>query len=155
MSMFRTLIMMILAFSFQAAGLQASGNIPVGELTTEWQLDREVNGLQIYLKRSECRDQVNGIFIEAVLVRFVNTTSTNLKAAWDMEFWYDGQCRTCDPSADAEYRYTVDIPAGAVVEGNCAKDCPRELKYHIRFLNYDHIAKLTQYEMRGLTVSPK
>jgi len=145
---------MLLTLSLSVSGMARSLSVDVNQLTTEWTLSQDVDGVLIYFKRAECNDQVNGIFKENVLVKIVNTTDRNLKLAWDMEFWYGEECRTCDPANDKEYHYVLDLKAGEAVEGSCSRETPRELKYYIRFLNYDHIAKLTRFELGNLGVMP-
>ena len=154
MKMFRITLIALLAMSLHVMGVSGNSNIPVNELTTEWQLGQEIDGVMIYFKRVECHDVNNGIFKENILVKMVNTTERALRLEWDMEFWYDGECRTCDPAVDTEYHYVVNLKAGDVVEGTCAVDSSRELKYYIRFLNYPHVAKLSDYQLANLRVSP-
>ena len=134
-------------------GMANPGNhLPITSLTTEWQLDREVDGIQIYAKRVECHDHMNGIFKEFVMLKFVNTTSQNLRLNWEMELWYDGKCLTCG-LASQEYHYSLDLEAGSSLEGSCDKQSPREVKLHLRLLNYAHVPKLTQYNLANLQVS--
>ncbi|MBE0640562.1 MAG: hypothetical protein IH599_00920 [Bacteroidales bacterium] len=153
--MIRIAFIMLLSISFSAFGAGNSLGIAVNDLTTEWTLAKEVNGVMIYFKRAECNDHVNGIFKEQVLVRMVNTTGRDLRMEWDMEFWYGEDCRTCDPANDREYHYVLDIKGGEMLEGLCGPETPRELKYYIRFLNYPHIAQLSRFELANLNVNLK
>jgi hypothetical protein len=102
----------------------------------------------------ECNDEANGIFQEMILVQFVNTTQKDFRLSWDMLLWYDGKCTTCE-STDGEYHYVVALEAGGIKEGVCTAGSPGELRFFVRFLNYDHIPVLTRYAMDNFTVSPR
>jgi hypothetical protein len=145
--------MLILLGFTSLVSLQAQDKLPLETLTTEWQLDKVVDGVQIYLKKVDCNDEANGIFQEMILVRFVNTTQKNLRLSWDMLLWYDGKCTTCE-STDGEYHYVVALEAGGIKEGICTAGSPGELRFFVRFLNYDHIPVMTQYRMADFTVKP-
>lgn len=152
MVMMKRITTLLLIAGLSLPMLFAGGNIPIEELTGEWQLDREESGVLIYLKRIECHDNQNGIHQEVILTKLVNTTQVKLSVEWDMELWYDGQCRTCAPEAEEEYHYVVELDAGETVMGNCDKRCPIQLRYFIRFLNYEDVASLSNYEMANLKV---
>jgi hypothetical protein len=135
--------------------VQAQEHLPLSELTSEWKLDMEKEGVQVFLKKVDCNDEANGIFQEVMLLQFVNTTSTDLRLSWDMELWYNGECYTCDPSQDKENHRTLMLDAGSVREGICDNTSPIELRQFVRFLNYDHIPVLTRYALDNFTVSPR
>lgn len=155
MKMQKLLPILLIAFAFQCSQVYAFEPIPVDKLTSEWQFDREIDGVQIFLKKVECNDEVNGIFQEMILLQFVNTTQKDLNLRWDMEFWFNNDCYTCDPSQDKEYSYSLDLDAGAIREGVCASTTPNELRFFVRFLNYDHIPVLTRYALDNFTVTPR
>lgn len=155
MKIMRTFLIAVLAIGLQSFSLSAAEHIPVDELTADWQLDQTVDGVQVYLKKVECKDEKNGIFKEIIMVKLVNTTQQDIKLEWDMEFWYDGECHTCDPAVDGEYKYVVDLAPGEALEGNCTPESLIQLRWYVRFLNYDHIPKLSAYEMANLKVSVK
>lgn len=153
--MTRIAFILLLAVSFSAFGSGNTLGVAVNDLSTEWTLAKDVNGVMIYFKRVECNDHTNGIFKEHVMVRMVNTTDRDLRMEWDMEFWFGEECRTCDPANAREYHYTLDLKGGEMLEGECGTETPRELKYYIRFLNYPHIAQLSRFELANLSVNPK
>jgi hypothetical protein len=139
-----------------------AGTPPAGEdgfaitqVGSEWSLLDEVNGVQIFARRSECIDVMNGLYREFVLLKFVNTTQMPLKAGWYMELWYDELCRTCDIPNKEEYQYELDIPAGEAVEGSCDAVAQRELVLFLRFLNYPHVARLTKFNFGGMSINPR
>jgi hypothetical protein len=128
---------------------------PVSQVTAEWILIKDMNGLQVFAKKTECNDFSNGLYREFVLLKFVNTTAMNLRAEWQMELWYNDECLTCGQLKSEEYHYTLDVAAGEAREGSCSLDSPREVSLFLRYLNYPHIAKLTKFNFANLAVNPR
>lgn len=129
--------------------------LAISTIGTEWVLLQDIQGIQIYGKRTECNDIMNGMYKEFVLLRIVNTMEVNFRIEWDMQLWYDEKCRTCGLANNAEYHYMIEVAGGEAREGNCSLNSPRELTLFLRFLNYEHIAKLTKFNFANLKVNPK
>lgn len=150
----RYFIMIFFVFSFlNSFSINTKGiNDNNQDLTsTEWKIYTEKTGIQIYYRTIDCNDATNDIHQQFIILKFVNTSNTDLIVDWEMLLWYNDECRTCN--SGSEYLYTVTIPAGESSEGDCF--APRELKLFSSFLNYDHIPKLSKFEFAGLNVTPK
>jgi len=158
---FKSLSMQLLMLLFVFGSLQLSaGNNPNSELpddkkdlnNTNWQLYQENTGIQIYFKSVACHDEHNGIHQQFIILKFVNTTETDLALSWDAHLWYDGECVTCKDTR-GEYSYQLILKGGENSEGNCASGY--EFKIFSRFLNYDDKPELTNFELAKLSISPQ
>lgn len=126
----------------------------------EWTLFKEIDGVEIYQKSTNCHIIEQGYHRRHILLRFVNTTDQDLKVTWFDELWYDGNCHTCVEPEDPEHFQEVQLAAGETVEGTCALDSERALKIFETFLNeegeklQDDVAELSQFDLYKLNVEP-
>lgn len=141
-----------ISLSILATDLQAQDS--------EWTLFKEVDGVEIYQKSTNCHDLSQGYHRRHILLRFVNTTDQDLKITWFDELWYDGNCLTCVEPEDPEHFQEVELAAGETVEGSCALDSERALKVFETFLTpegeklQDDVAELSQFDLHRLTIEP-
>lgn len=120
-------------------------------ITTNYTLQDEQLGVQIYVKKQQCNDQMNGIFQEIGILKFVNTTDIIFKVSFDLNLWYNDSCYTCD---NDEYSYDIYLYKGELLEGCCFDENCKVLTFFIRFLNYEDKPVLTKYEVTNLKIEP-
>ncbi len=131
-------------------------SVTVSQNQTEWELHKEVNGVQIYAQYVDCNLESEGFFQEYVLLRFVNTTQLPQRISWQLESWYtgpgyEGRCVTCDKE---EYRFSLELAAGGTKTGSCDLHSPQKMKVFSKFLNYDTEVGLTKFNIAVIDVSP-
>ena len=119
---------------------------------TEWQLYKEFTGILVYYRSIACNDNANGIYQQKILLKFVNTTDTDLKISWKLQLWYNGNCLTCN-DRKGEYSYDRILKGGGFIEGSCDEH-QDGMNIFSKFLNYKKIPELTNFEMGGVTVTP-
>lgn len=117
----------------------------------EWKLHKEVSGVQIYYKYTECNIPSEGYYREQVLLKFVNTTQTPLKIRWQRESWYEGKCTTCGID---EYKFSLKIPAGETIEGICDIYSNQDLKIFSKFLDLKSNVQLEKFNVAVIDVNP-
>lgn len=141
-----TFIAIIVMFIFLAPQAEAQED--------EWKLHKEVNGVQIYEKPTECHDETNGLHQEIILLKFVNTTSQDFKMTWTLETWYDGNCTTCDDPDNPEYQFSTEIKAGESIQGTCDIKEGKTLRIFKGFLDKDNTSTLTKFELKNIEANP-
>ncbi|MCF8218532.1 MAG: hypothetical protein K9I29_03925 [Bacteroidales bacterium] len=121
---------------------------------SEWKLYKEVNGVQIYEKPTECHDEANGLHQEMILLKFVNTTSRDFNITWTLEAWYDGTCTTCHDPDNPEYQFSTKLKAGESIQGTCDTEEGKTLRIFKGFLDKDNTATLTKFELKNIKANP-
>ena len=146
----KSVILILFAMSFINSYSENKTQLP----SEEWEFYKEVNGIQIYFKHSECNDEKNGLYQELVLLKFINTTKENLTIEWDNELWYDGKCWTCDNDSKEENHFILKLKAGESIEGECGLDKSRILQIFQRYTNHDDVPVLSNFELINISVNP-
>ncbi len=141
--LFITLSLTISMFSFQ-----------VKAQDSDWELYKEINGVQIYQKVTECHDAANGLHQELILLKFVNTTDQDMELSWTLEAWYDGECSTCDDPDNAEYQFELTLSSGETATGTCDISEGKTLRIFKGFLDKEGTATLTKFELNNMEVNP-
>ncbi len=131
------------------SGLMTNNLSAQSQNSSEWKLYSEVNGIHIYSKQIECNDEANGLFQEAVILKFVNTTNEDFTIEWDYELWYDNKCWTCDNESSKENSKTINLKAQQVMVGDCENN--ETLWIFRQYTNHDDTAVLTKFELKNLT----
>ena len=150
----QSIILIFLAFAFLNVHSQDNSNSKKQLTSKNWKLYKNINGIQILYKSSECNDETNGLYQELVLLKFINTTKENLKIEWDNELWYDGKCWTCDNDSKEENHFTLKLKAGENIEGECGLDKSRILQIFQKYTNHDDVPVLSNFELKNLSVNP-
>jgi hypothetical protein len=119
---------------------------------TEWQLYKEYTGVQIYYRSLECHDVHNGIHQQVIILKFVNTTDTDLDLTWNAKLWFNGVCINCE-NTDDEHTFRLALKGGESLVGSC--NSPSELQIFSKFLNHESKTQLTNFELADLSISPK
>ncbi len=119
----------------------------------EWKLFTNKDGIQIYFKYEECHDIKNGIHQEEVVLKLVNTTDKNIQISWDLEKWYNDNCKGCD-TFDKENHFSIMINASETKIGSCETRYDfRELIIFSKFLNMENTSTLTKFNIKNITTT--
>lgn len=129
-----TIIMVFALFIFSTPELKAQED--------GWKLRKEVNGVQIYEKLKEDRDSINDLHQEIILLKFLNTTSQDIKITWKLERWYGNKCVGCDSLNNAENTFSITLDGGEEERG--------VLKIFRKFLNRENKEILTKYRLKNI-----
>lgn len=128
-------------------------SITNAENPTKWQFLKEQSGVQIYYRYENCDDNVNGLHQQMAVLKFVNTTSQNITAEWDLEAWYNDICTTCG-KIDKEHHFSTQLNAGETKIGNFEKrGTQRELLIFAKFTNMENKVELTKFNLANLKIS--
>ncbi|MGM0647026.1 MAG: hypothetical protein ACQESZ_01410 [Bacteroidota bacterium] len=120
----------------------------------DWTLYKEVNGIQIFQKPTECHDVANGLHQEIILLKFINTTSEDMEISWSLEAWYDGNCATCHDPDDEEYQFSLAIKGGETISGVCDIQQGNTLRIFKGFLDKEGTSTLTRFELNNIRANP-
>jgi len=148
MKALKTLFSLLLILGTIAATIAQNSN--------EWMLHKEINGIKIFSKHTECKIDSEGFHQEMVLLRFENTTNLSQSIEWQLEAWYygpgyEGKCTTCELD---EYKYSLIIPANTTITGECDIYSERKLKIFSKFLNLKSDVGLEKFNISILKIYP-
>jgi len=124
---------------------------PEGIDSTDWKLYKEDTGVQIYMKKQTCDDEANGLFLEYVLIKLVNTNNEPVEVSWIAHRWLDNE-PAFDGNSDEENSFVFSLQANDEVEGVCAQPGLSEYK---RFTRKTSTPILSDLELAELTVTLK
>ena len=131
---------------------QQDTEISFDQLNKKWVLHSENNGVFIYIKKVNCDNTMNGVYEEIILLKFVNTTTIDMKINWELELWYDNECYTCNQYD--EYKYSTILIGDELVEGKCKVKENDNMKIFSKFLKYDDVPQLTKIKLLNISVNP-
>lgn len=106
--------------------------------------------VKLELKRTDC--QLNsGLDKQYFLVRITNKTQNDVSVNWEMDLFYNGDCKTC---GIGEYQWQIDLAPQGVAEGDCANGSENKLRMFSKFIdaNYSSNDELTGFQFKNLTV---
>lgn len=91
------------------------------------------------------------IIFEMHFLRLTNKTNQEITVKFRVEYYYDGNCTTCNNS---EYYHTFKIPANTSISTDC--NSLREQYGHLgiisKYLNRDFGADLEKFEITNISV---
>lgn len=119
----------------------------------DYKLIMNEQGVQIFAREIECHDNQNGIHQAFYALQFVNTTSEPINLTWNIDYWMNGVCVTCNKPKTAENTYSLHLEPGQTYEGNCDKHSPRGTKVYIREIYNSKSAALSKFEIVNLQVN--
>jgi hypothetical protein len=109
-------------------------------------------GIQIFANKIECHDDYNGIHQSFYALQIVNITNETLIVSWNIDYWIDGICVTCNKPKNEENSYKIKLLPGESVEGTCNKNSIPGTKIYIRELYNPNSKVLTKFEITNLDV---
>jgi len=135
-------------FSLIAGALMLMSFGPVDTFSKEWSLYTSQDGVDVYLKVTNCDDVQNGEFKNYLTIKLVNTTAHDVMVDFAMKKWYDDEPWFNEPVSD-ENRRSLIIPSGGSMEGVCAN---KDLAVFHSFNNKINAPVLTKFELDELNV---
>jgi hypothetical protein len=143
-----SLILLFLIVTFSSY-TQVKNKIFVKNVTREWLLGDNFEGIQIYFKIIDYDDVNNGIFSEFLLLKFVNNNPLTLKLSYNIDMYYDEILFTNEMSE--EYRYSIVMERGDMLEPSL-DDRNQSNTLFVRYKNYDNLPTLTSFKMKNLKI---
>lgn len=84
-----------------------------------WQLIKSTSAIKIFVKETDCIDNINGISMKKVLIKIENLTSTAFAVEWDNKLRFNTGYLNSN-SNSREHHYRVVIEGSSTVEGTCS-----------------------------------
>lgn len=116
-------------------------------------LIKDEQGIQIFAREIECHDNQNGIHQAFYSLQFVNTTNESIHLTWNIDYWMNGVCVTCNSPKTAENTYSLYLEPGETYEGSCEKHSLRGTKIYIRELYNPQSSVLSKFEIVNLQIN--
>lgn len=102
----------------------------------------------IEYKRTDCAVN-SGLDKQYFLIKITNKTQSDISLNWEMELFYNGDCKTCGID---EYKWDYTVGPLTSVEGECAVGAENKLRLFSKFIdaNYSSDAELTGFQFSNL-----
>lgn len=110
-------------------------------------------GIQVFAKELECHDNQNGIHQLFYALQWVNNSNESIVVSWNVDYWMNGVCVTCDKPKTIENTYVLHLSPGESVEGSCDKNSPKGTKIYIQELYNKKSSVLSKFEIVNLKVN--
>ena len=120
--------------------------------TFDWTTYAESPEVKVEVKRTDC--YVNsGLNSQYFLIRLTNKTTDHVSVSWNMELFYNNDCKTCGVG---EYLWQIDLAPNASVSGDCQIGSEHKLRLFSKFIdaNYSGTDELTGFHFRNLILQP-
>jgi len=116
-----------------------------------WQIYHETSNFRIEYNREDC-DPSSGLDQEVIHFRFTNLSSNDIVLDWQLDLYYDGECKTCGVG---EYLRNVTIPANQVIETDCENGPNAQYRLFSKFIDpaYSGGARLTAFQLNNLSLT--
>ncbi len=121
--------------------------------STDYKLILNEQGIQVFAKEVECHDNQNGIHQLFYALQWINTTDEVAIVSFNIDYWMNGACVTCNKPKTAENTYTLHLMPGETIEGTCDKNSPKGTKIYLRQLYNTKSPSLSKFEIVNLTVN--
>ena len=98
--------------------LVAQENFDATNLTSEWKVLKESNGLTFYVQKMACSQMYSKKDLIYVALKVENNTDQAIQIDYNFSLIYDETCSGCE--VDGENRHSLTIPANSSIEGDCS-----------------------------------
>jgi hypothetical protein len=88
------------------------------DLTSEWQLISQQNGVEIFIKEQPCDLNKNGKPVIFSMLKIVNNTSDKKSITYNYIHQYDQGCDGCDENP--ERVFTIELEGNTQIEEDCS-----------------------------------
>lgn len=141
-----SLALCFLSYSQIQTDLVASASIN----SSGWVTYAESQEVKVELKKTDCYLN-SGLDKQYFLVKITNKTQNDVSVKWNMELFYNGDCKTC---GIGEYEWQIDLGPQGIAEGSCANGSENKLRMFSKFIdaNYSSNDELTEFQFSNLTV---
>jgi len=140
-----------LLLCFFATSQVSTDFVATSDLNTfEWTTYAEDEEVKVEIKRSDC--YVNsGLDKQYFLIRITNKTASEATVSWEMELFYNDDCKTCGVG---EYLWQIDLEPNGTAVGDCEVGSLNKLRMFSKFIdaNYSSDDELTGFQFRNLTL---
>lgn len=118
---------------------------------SNWIVYTENQEVKIEFKRADCHLN-SGYDKQYFLVRITNKTQNDVSVNWEMDLFYNNDCKTCGIS---EYQWQIDLDPQGVAVGDCANGSENKLRMFSKFIdaNYTNTSVLTGFQFSNLTIN--
>ncbi len=134
----------LLSFFLVVGGANAQNN--------QWNLVQSTPSVDIFEQTDVvCNISAANVDMMYTFLRMKNKTASDVQVSFLMAIYYDNQCRTC---ANNEYEFTVNIPAGQTITGDCAFDTAEKgmLSIFQKNISQPNYSDYTRYELQNLVI---
>jgi hypothetical protein len=134
----------LLSFFLIVGGVNAQNN--------QWNLVQSTPKVDIYEQTDVvCNISAANVDMMYTFLKMKNKTASDVQVTFLMAIYYDNQCRTC---ANSEYEFTINIPAGQTIAGDCAFDTAEKgmLGIFQKYINQPNYGDYTRYELQNLVI---
>jgi len=124
------------------------------EVSDEWEFYKEIDGIKIYTKTSDC-ELSRGYDERRILLKLENTTQIDKTIEWDILLWYNDRCKTCKITS-GEYHRKTFVKAESSLEGECSITTNFDLVIFVEFIDEQYKGNkqiLTRFELYNLKVT--
>lgn len=125
--------------------------VPTSSLNTfAWTTYAENEEVKVEIKRSDC--YVNsGLDKQYFLIRITNKTQLSISVNWEMELFYNDDCKTC---GIGEYLWQIDLAPNGTAVGDCQVGSENKLRMFSKFIdtNYSSDDELTGFHFNKLSI---
>lgn len=105
----------LLVLSFSSIG--QSENLKLKDLSNEWKLIHEENGVQFLVKSQECSFTGNKLPFVYSMLKIENSTDQSKKVTYNYVHYFQEGCDGCD--ANSEKTFTFEVAPNSSIEGDC------------------------------------
>ena len=88
------------------------------ELTSDWKLITQKDGVQFYVKKQECTVQGAELPYVYTLLKMVNSNATAKTVSYNYAHHFEDGCDGCDE--DSERAFKIEIPANTTLQEDCS-----------------------------------
>ena len=116
----------------------------------DWTTYAENSEVKVEVKRTDC--YVNsGLNSQYFLIRLTNKTNSDVSVSWNMEMFYNNDCKTCGVG---EYLWQIDLGPNGTASGDCQIGSEHKLRMFSKFIdaNYSSNDELTGFQFKNLTI---
>jgi hypothetical protein len=109
----------------------------------DWKLVKKQGVIELYSRTAECNDNVNGIYKNLELLKWVNTSNKETTISFSRQLWYNNTCINCGLNSD-EQRFEIVLKPNETIEGSCANKDKRLTLF--KEFSKNSSKKLTHFE---------
>jgi hypothetical protein len=140
-----------LIFSLYAISQISTNHVSTVEINHfNWTTYVDNQDFSIEYKRTDC-DVNSGYNQQYFFVRITNKTQNEINLNWEMDLFYNDNCRTC---GIGEYQWQYKLDPLQSVEGECTVGAENELRLFSKFVdpNYTNTSELTGFQFSNLSL---
>lgn len=138
-----------LIISMSAFSQISTNHVSTAEINHfNWTTYVDNQSFTIEFKRTDC-DLDSGLDKQYFFVRITNKTQTQINLNWEMDMFYNDDCKTCGID---EYKRHYSLDPLESVEGECAIGADNKFRLFSKFIDahYTNTSELTGFQFSNL-----